>query len=111
MKASKQGQVKASAQEPICLSLAGVGWQQPSMGMEVSFPEAGTRSGVTCMQLREHCVYPSVADGEKMISSVPSGNSTLLRSEPAAIMTCAQLCSSALSSTPLSQLCAAEDRR
>ena len=28
----------------------------PSMGVEVSFPDSGTLSGVTCMQLRVQCL-------------------------------------------------------
>ena len=49
------------------------------MGVVVSFPEAGTVSEVTCMQLWLHLLRFWVADGEKMISSEPRGSSTLLR--------------------------------
>lgn len=57
------------------------GWHvgvSPSMGVVVSFPEAGTVSEVTCMQLWLHLLKFRVADGEKMMSSAPRGSSTLL---------------------------------
>ena len=44
----------------------------------MSFPEAGTVSGVTRMQLWLHLLKFWVADGEKMMSSEPRGSSTLL---------------------------------
>ena len=57
------------------------GWHvgvSPSMGVVVSFPEAGTVSRVTCMQLWLHLLKFWVADGEKIMSSEPRGSSTLL---------------------------------
>ena len=57
------------------------GWHagaSPSIGVVVSFPEAGTVSGVTCMQLWLHLPTFWVADGEKTMSSEPGGSSTLL---------------------------------
>ena len=57
------------------------GWHvdgSPSMGVVVSFPEAGTVSWVTRMQLWLHLLKSWVADGEKMMSSEPRGSSTLL---------------------------------